>query len=244
MPTSTFSLRSSLFLAACSIGSVACDVASDDGVNLLVVEQEGTQMAIADWSLASEMSLEDALPADLGEPQQISANPMAIDIEALVLGMQNIIYVDNVPPGAAVYLVGGFDNPNGAVHCPAALGGSCLEIQGRVFPLGRSQAGDGSQAKFSLRAPRTAPPAGVQLQAVIYHDGAYTLTKVQSPIVSSPLGDEDGDGVQNGRELMAGTSLLNADTDGDGASDFAELKAGSDPLDASSLPAPQGNLPS
>ena len=34
------------------------------------------------------------------------------------------------------------------------------------------------------------------------------------------------------------------DTDGDGASDFAELKAGSDPLDASSLPAPQGNLPS
>jgi hypothetical protein len=48
--------------------------------------------------------------------------------------------------------------------------------------------------------------------------------------------DDDGDGLDNRAEYIAGTDIARWDTDGDGASDGLEIELGSDPLDSESLP--------
>ncbi|MCB9539967.1 MAG: hypothetical protein H6704_27455 [Myxococcales bacterium] len=50
------------------------------------------------------------------------------------------------------------------------------------------------------------------------------------------LGDRDGDGLNDGTEMIAGTDPDRVDTDGDGYDDRAEGLALSDPLDADSVP--------
>ena len=49
-------------------------------------------------------------------------------------------------------------------------------------------------------------------------------------VVLDPNGDEDGDGLTNGAEILGGTNPLLADTDGDGVKDGAEVAAGTSPL--------------
>jgi gliding motility-associated-like protein len=51
------------------------------------------------------------------------------------------------------------------------------------------------------------------------------------PNVNAGPCDQDGDGLTNAQEAIAGTNPTNPDTDGDGISDSAELLAGSNPLD-------------
>ena len=56
-------------------------------------------------------------------------------------------------------------------------------------------------------------------------------------VVLNPLGDEDGDGLENEREANLGTDPFQADTDGDGYMDKYEVEEGSDPLDKEDFPA-------
>ncbi len=55
------------------------------------------------------------------------------------------------------------------------------------------------------------------------------------------LGDRDGDGLNDGTEMIAGTDPDRADSDGDGHDDRAEGLALSDPLDADSVPSDDGD---
>ena len=48
--------------------------------------------------------------------------------------------------------------------------------------------------------------------------------------------DDDNDSLSDEEELLLGTMVLNPDTDGDGFDDGTEVLAGSDPLSASSTP--------
>jgi hypothetical protein len=45
-----------------------------------------------------------------------------------------------------------------------------------------------------------------------------------------PVGDQDGDGLCDATEAMAGTDPALGDTDGDGLTDWFEVRSGSDPL--------------
>jgi hypothetical protein len=54
-------------------------------------------------------------------------------------------------------------------------------------------------------------------------------------VILDPNGDEDGDGLTNFQETIAGTNPNNRDSDGDGVSDYREIQDGSDPLNATSL---------
>jgi hypothetical protein len=51
-----------------------------------------------------------------------------------------------------------------------------------------------------------------------------------SGVISAPLVDSDGDGLDDMLELRIGTSGLAADTDSDGVTDLQEIMIGSDPL--------------
>ena len=53
--------------------------------------------------------------------------------------------------------------------------------------------------------------------------------------VNEWIGDEDGDGLSNGREWELGTDPRNSDTDGDGQLDGWEAVAGTDPTDANAI---------
>jgi hypothetical protein len=79
--------------------------------------------------------------------------------------------------------------------------------------------------------------ANVGQQDRTWYDGVGY--KLALPLNSS--GDEDGDGLTNGEELVHGTNPYLADTDGDGHGDGAEVAAGSDPLDPRSVPPLPGN---
>ena len=48
--------------------------------------------------------------------------------------------------------------------------------------------------------------------------------------------DSDGDGLNDGAEILASTNPLDSDSDDDGYADGTEIRAGSDPTDSNSTP--------
>lgn len=89
-----------------------------------------------------------------------------------------------------------------------------------------------------------AGPVWLVQDATLEYFGEHTggsLSPIQSAayVVDQPANaDEDGDGVPDAIELLAGTDLAKADSDGDGDSDFKELIDGSDPNDPASRAGP------
>ncbi len=67
-------------------------------------------------------------------------------------------------------------------------------------------------------------------------DPDYTLPRIRKPYSGGPGDDDDGDGINNSRELELGTDPNNPDSDGDGVSDGVELAKGSDPLNGTDFP--------
>jgi hypothetical protein len=125
--------------------------------------------------------------------------------------------------------------------------GEGSQVYAYSFPSQGVGAGIGS-AGVGAAAGYAGIGAGIG-QAVLNGVAVATLGGIgTSPISTSnleptPENDQDGDGIPALTERELGTDPAKADTDGDGANDGAELVAYSNPLSASSTPSSPGNTP-
>jgi hypothetical protein len=148
--------------------------------------------------------------------------PPALALDALVPGLTTTLEVTGVAPGArvAVFVAG---SDVGSPICPPQMGGLCLDLAQPGMRFGVALADASGRAQVTGRLPSGLPTGPVFAQAVS-GDG-FELSNVVTLELVSRNGDEDGDGVRNGREVRDGTNPLDADTDGDGCSDLVDPDA-------------------
>jgi len=103
--------------------------------------------------------------------------------------------------------------------CGGAISGDRYTSIGSLVPVGGQTSQSGTLCNYSGFA------AGFILQPKTAFSG---LADEWNP-------DNDRDGLLDGDEIMAGSSLYNSDTDGDGLSDPNELVAGTSPTNCASV---------
>ncbi len=104
--------------------------------------------------------------------------------------------------------------------CGGRLSDGSYTSIGSLVPIGGQMSQSGSLCNYSGFA------AGFILQPKTAFSG---LPDEWNP-------DNDLDGLMDGEEVMAGSSLYKSDTDGDGFSDSIEVLNGSNPIDPKSTP--------
>lgn len=154
----------------------------------------------------------------------------AFDIveQSFVVGCAEAVRIRSATPRATVTLFGSASAEVGT--CPRQLGGTCLDLDARVFTLGSARVGRNGEATLTYTP---AAEGTLMVQGVERYSRADTVSGVVA-FVTYPQGDDsDGDGLTNLEECTLGTDPFDADTDGDGWPDGQEVDdLGSNPLDA------------
>jgi hypothetical protein len=171
------------------------------------------------------------------------ADPLVLSApSALLAGESNPVAMFG-PPDAEVRLVAHVGAAGGPVACPAPLAPTCLGLSAPVREVARVRLSAFGVAQLTLQPGLGVAGREVQLQAVVVDPGGSSFSDVVAAPVLDPLGDEDGDQLNNATELQVlGTDWDRADTDQGGTNDLDELLGGFDPLDESDDPTCQGVL--
>jgi hypothetical protein len=164
------------------------------------------------------------------------APSITLEDNLLVRSLTNPMRVTGVTPGALVYILR--STGTGAPVCfttPAI----CTNLRGprsRVAVAGSATADASGVAIINVAVPAS-PVANTRYEAVADPFGTYAVSGVLVPRFVLPGADADGDGLNNGSEVLAGTDLENPDSDGGGISDGDEVNDfGTDPLDPTDDP--------
>ncbi len=141
------------------------------------------------------------------------------------------ITVSDATPGDTVALLF-TGSPNGPQTCPPVMAPDCLDIDSpRMF--GTEVADASGVATFSLVLPDPPPPvAEVELQAVVLLAVGADTSNTEVHPLQGLASDLDLDGLSLEDEVLVhGTDPEIGDTDGGGVNDGDEVLAGTSPLD-------------
>lgn len=118
--------------------------------------------------------------------------------------------------------------------CPPQIAPDCLTIADPAALLSVDRARRDGSGAFQFTIPPDAPTGEYALQAGAKNGGGRKQSRISIIYVLDAAADEDGDSLNNAREIDAtGTDPLLADTDGGGEDDASELNRFADPLDPS-----------
>ncbi len=158
--------------------------------------------------------------------------------------------LDNVPADTTVARLFATDQDVGDTHTfslvtgEGATNNALFKISGNSLATSQFLAFDAS-ARFNVRLRATdAAGASVEKAIVLTNDDtdgdglSDAWEREYFGNLNNGAGDDnDGDGLLNRDEFMAGTNPAKSDTDGDGASDGLEVSLGTNPLNAQDAPA-------
>ncbi len=193
--------------------------------------------ALPDRDRDAAYDVEDLCP-DAPDPHQLDADadglgnacdePTLAVVGVVSTGAPITLVAAGVAPGEVVAFAGA-PGSGGAGPCPAALGGTCLDLGPGAVALGTAVTDATGSASLATVFPAAFPPGGAYVVQVAVARGGSSVTSAVLVLDGAVL-DWDADGVPDATEAALGTDPTDPDTDGDGLDDGVELAPHLDPL--------------